>query len=316
MKNISLKAISLVIAIILWFTVTSKDYRYGDFNIPLELRGLPDNLVLTRATYQERDVNNVTVRVRASEAIIRTMGERAMFLSLDISHLDEGQHLVHLNDEMVMGRPPGTEITEIFPSVLELEVEPLLILPAVRVRPEILGKPADNFDISEIRCMPSTVRVSGPKSLVEKLEMISTPQLNVDGLSQTVIERSLLLVPPHPLVKLAPETVSLRIRIGEKEISRSFQQIPVEVHNEKFVTLINPKAVDVWVQGPFSQLEKIDKKNIRVFIKPNGKEPQGQNVRIEPQLQIIPPDSFPQVRLERFSQNYVDVVVTNRKVQE
>ncbi|MFH1070101.1 MAG: CdaR family protein [Candidatus Glassbacteria bacterium] len=316
MKNLSLKLISLVIAVILWFTVTSKDYRYGDFNIPLELRGLPGNLILIRASFEDHEVNNVTVRTRASEAIIRSMGERAMFLSVDISHLDEGRHMLQLSESMVLGRPPGVEITEIFPRVLELEIEPLLIQPAVRVRPEILGKPAGNFDVVEILCVPPTVRVSGPKKIVEKIETLSTPQINVDGMTATVIERSLVLVSPHPLVKLMPESVNLRIRIGEREISRNFERMPVEVRKEKYVTQINPRTLDAWVQGPHSQIEKIARKNIRVFVTLNDLEPSRKNIRLEPQLEISPSDSFPQVRLERFSQNYVDALVTNHKAQD
>ena len=49
LENLPLKLISVVIAIFLWFMVTGKDYRVGDFNIPIELMGLPENLILTRA---------------------------------------------------------------------------------------------------------------------------------------------------------------------------------------------------------------------------------------------------------------------------
>lgn len=314
LKNLPLKLISLLIAIFLWFMVTGKDYRYGDFNIPIEPNGLLENLILTRAASEDSDVKNATVRVRATETVIRTLDERSMFLQMDISKFGEGHHLMQLSGDMVMGRPPGAEITEITPRVLELDIENLLIKPIVVVNPEILGKPADNFDIWQINCDPPSVRVQGPKSVVEKIEKISTPQINVDGMSQSTIERSLLLVPPHPLVSLFPEVVNLRIRIGEKFITKSFRNIPVEIIGAEYLLRINPKSLSTTATGPISQIEKLSKENVRVFIGLTGDEPREEDIRIEPQFECVPADSFPDVRLERFSQSYIDVFISNQKI--
>jgi len=237
------------------------------------------------------------------------------FLQINISHLDEGHHLVQLNDEMVMGKPPGVEITEITPRVLELDIEELLIKPVV-VNAEILGKPADNYDIWQITCDPSSVRVQGPKSAVEKIDKISTPQINVDGIAQSTIERSLLLVPPHPMASLSPEVVNLRIQIGEKFITRSFRNIPVEIVGAQYVLRINPKTLSVTVTGPISQIENLSKENMRPFIELTGDEQRLEDIKIDPQFECVPADSFPEVRLERFSQSYIDIFITNNKIKQ
>ena len=309
LKNLPLKLISLVIAIFLWFMVTGKDYRVGDFNIPIELMGLPENLILTRAASEDSEVKNAIVRIRATETVIMTLDERSMFLQMDISNLGMGHHLMQLSGDMVMGRPPGAEITEITPRVLELDIEDLLIKPIVVVNPEILGKPADNYDIWQINCTPPSVRVQGPKSVVEKIEKISTPQINVDGMSQSTLERSLLLVPPHPLVSLFPEVVSLRIRIGEKLITKNFRSIPVEIVGVDYLPRINPKSLSTTVTGPISQIENLSKENVRVLIELTGDEPQQEDIRLVPQFECVPADAFPDVRLERFSQSYIDVFI-------
>ena len=309
LENLSLKLISVVIAIFLWFMVTGKDYRVGDFNIPIELMGLPENLILTRAASEDSEIKNAIVRIRATETVIITLDERSMFLQMDISNLGMGHHLMQLSGDMVMGRPPGAEITEITPGVLELDIEDLLIKPVVVVKPEILGKPADNYDIWQINCTPPSVRVQGPKSVVEKIEKISTPQINVDGMSQSTLERSLLLVPPHPLVSLFPKVVNLRIRIGEKLITKNLRNIPVEIVGVDYLPRINPKSLSTTVTGPISQIENLSKENVRVFIELTGDEPRQEDIRLEPQFECVPADSFPDVQLERFSQSYIDVFI-------
>ncbi len=314
-RNLSLKLISLLIAVFLWFTVTSKEYRYGDFNIPLELHGLPDNLVVTGTRFDKQEVNNVTVRVRASETLIRSLGERSMFLRVDLTGMGVGSHPVQLGDKMVMGRPPGAEITEIFPRVIEIAIEQLLTRPNVVVSAEILGKPAENYDITSIRSDPPIVRVSGPKSVVEHIDKISTQQVNIDGMRATILDRLVHLVPPHPVADVFPETVNLRIRIEEKSISRKFERMEMQIRGTKFQTRINPVQLDVWVQGPISQIRRLERNNLIAFVQLDGNELKGRNIRLEPMVQVTPPDSFPAVRLERFSQSYVDVMVTSKRLE-
>jgi len=315
-KNLDLKLISLVVATILWVMVTGKDYRYGDFNIPIELKGLPENLVITRAGVEDKEIKNATVRIRASETIIRTLDERSMFLRVDISNLGAGHHPVPLTEDMVTGRPPGAEITDIFPSVLELDIEEMLILPLVEVNPEILGKPADNYDISRIICTPSRVSVRGPKSIVQQIEKISTPPVNVEGLAETVLQRTLRLIPPHPQVSVNPEAVDLRIEISEKVISKSFRKIPVEIRGARYVTQINPRTLGVWVKGPISEINKLAAENIKVFVTLTGDEPRLKNISLNPQSEFVPADSFPNVQVKRFSQSYVDLFLTNKRIKQ
>ncbi len=314
-RNLSLKLISLLIAVFLWFTVTSKEYRYGDFNIPLELHGVPENLVVTSTSFDKQEVNNVTARVRASEALIQSLGERSMFLRLDITGMGVGSHTVQLSDEMVMGRPPGAEITEIFPRVIEIGIEQLMIRPDVVVNAEILGKPADNYDITSIRSDPPIVRVSGPKSVVESIDKVRTQQVNIDGMRAATLDRQVRLVPPHPSVTIFPETVALRIRIEEKSISRKFERMEIQVRGTQYQTRVNPVQLDLWVQGPISQIRKLDREQLTAFVQLAGNEPQGQNIRFDPLVEVNPSGSFPDVRLERFSQSYVDVMVTSKRLE-
>ena len=314
-RNLSLKLISLFIAVFLWFTVTSKEYRYGDFNIPLELYGVPDNLVVTSTSFDKQEINNATVRVRASEALIRSLGERSMFLQVDITGMGVGTHPVQLKEAMVMGRPPGAEITEIFPRVIEIEIEQLLIRPDVVVNAEILGKPAENYDITSIRSDPPIVRISGPKSVVENIDKIRTQQVNIDGMRSATLDRQVRLLPPNPVVTIMPETVTLRIRIEEKSISRKFDNVSVEVRGAGYQSMVNPSRVDLWVQGPISQIRAVKLKNLTAYVQLNGDEPRGQNLRIDPVLEVSPQDSFPDIRLERFSQSYVDVMVTAKRLR-
>ncbi len=311
--NLELKLISLAIATILWIMVTGKDYRYGDFSIPIEFRGLSEDLIISALGPENQEVNNVTVRVRASETVIRTIDERSMFLRVNLENLGVGQHLIQLDEEMVTGRPPGVEVTDIFPRTLEVEIEQLMLRSFVPVNPEILGKPADGFELSQIITNPPSVSLQGPKSLVSRIEKVSTRPVNVDGFTEINLRRSVSLVTPHPRVTIIPDDVTLRIQISEKRVTRHFENVPVEVRGAKANFRLNPQALGVWVQGPISQVERLSRRNIGLFVTLGGNEPSRENLRLDPQVQLVPPDSFPNVRLERLSQGYVDIFLTPRR---
>ena len=142
--------------------------------------------------------------------------------------------------------------------------------------------------------------------------MIRTQQVNVDGMQEMSLDRQVRLVPPHPQIKLLPESVNLRIRVDEKSVSRKFENVEVKVRGAKFQTTINPTRLDVWVQGPLSQINQIRARDLAAYVSLTGNETQGNNLKLDPQLEIVSSDSFPGVRLERFSQSYVDVLVSSR----
>lgn len=317
LKDIELKLISLAIATFLWVMVTGKEYRVGDFTIPVETTGLSDNLTITRiSSLDNADVKNVVVRVRATEPIIRTLDEKSMYLRVNVSHIEVGMHPLQLNEDMVSGRPAGAEITDIFPRVLEMTVEERVTRPFIVVNPEILGKPAEGFEVFQVTCTPPTVSARGPRSLVENIEKVSTPPVIIDDriAERTAIRREFDLVSPDPLVILTPRRVTLRVDIREKIITRHFQNVTVEIRGARYETRMNPRTIGVWVQGPISQMQSLTGKSLSVHIQLTGEEEQGKNLRLTPQFEAVPRESFPDVSLERFSQSYVDVYITNQRL--
>jgi len=317
-KDFKLKLISLGIATFLWAMVTGKEYRFGDFTIPVEITGLSEDLIITRVNGLDgTEIKNVTVRVRATETMIRTIDEKSMYLRVESPHMTIGTHPVQLSEDMVTGKPAGAQITDITPRVIELNVEQNVTRTFVVVNPEILGKPAEGYEVFQVACVPPAVTIRGPKSAVEKTEKISTPPVLIDDsmTGRNTIRREFNLVPPDPLITVIPERVTLRIEIREKVITRSFQDLTVEARGGEYETRLNPHALTVFVQGPLSQMQALKRGNLSAFVQLNGTEQHGRNLRLAPLLDIAPRDSFPDVTLDRFSQGYIDTYITSRKIK-
>ena len=312
LNNLGLKILALVIASILWAIVSGKEYRYGDFNIPVALIGLPDNLVISSFLPDDNEIKNATVRIRANETVIRNIDERTMYLSVDLEGYGSGVHKIILTQDMVKGRPPGAEITDITPADIEIEIEEKIYRSNVPAYPSLLGTPADGFDIYDSYCMPRTVSLEGPKTKVEAIEKINTSPVRIEGLRQPMLQRDLTLVSPDRRVSIIPDRVDLRVIIGEKIISRTLENIAVNIP-AGYKGRINPPSLGVTVRGPMSQVNKLEKENLDVqILVPDGSS-FNRNIRIDNiQLRVAPPDSFPDVTLERFSQGFIDIWLTGR----
>ena len=69
-ENLPLKIFSVVIALVWWAVVRGEDARVKDFVVPLDYVDLPETL-----EQSGRIVDVVTVRLRASDAILRNRSE-------------------------------------------------------------------------------------------------------------------------------------------------------------------------------------------------------------------------------------------------
>ena len=315
LQNMDLKLISLAIAAILWVMVTGKEYRYGDFNIPIEVTGLPERMIIAGRGPDADEVKNSTVRIRATETVIKNLDERMMFLEADLSGIDVGHQTISLTSDMVRGKPPGAEITDISPSVLEVDIELKILRTNVPVIPSLLGKPKEGYDIYDSYCIPPTVSIQGPESVVEKIEKVATAPVRIEGLTSSLVQPDLAIVSPGRRVSMSHQTVELRVEIGEKIISKDFSNIPVVTKGTRYEAKINPKTLRVRVKGPVSQINKLTRNNIKVVLVLNGDEPLQKNLRVDnPQLECVPRDSFPDVEPERFSQGFVDLWLTNNLI--
>ena len=315
LKNIDLKLIALAIATILWVMVTGKEYRYVEFNIPIVLTGLPERLVIAGYGTDDNEVKNSVLRIRASETVIKNLDQRTMFLQVDLSKVDEGHHTISLTEDMVQGKTPGAEITDISPNVLEVDFELKAVRTGVPILPSLLGKPQEGYDIYDSYCIPRTVSIQGPKSLVEKIDKITTAPVRIEGLKSTLVQNDLAIVSPKRWVSINPQTVELRVEIGEKIILKNFGNIPVLVKGTRYEAKINPRVLRVRVKGPVSQINKLTRDNLQVVLRLSGNEPLQKNMRLDnPQLECVPPDSFPDVKLEHLSQGFVDLWLSGKVI--
>jgi YbbR domain-containing protein len=115
-NNLSLKLLSLLLAVALWVLATGAKDSEQDISIPLVIRNLP-------AGFSVASPLPGTVNVTVSGPKIRLLGLRSeeMSLSLDLSNLHEGT-VTFSGMEKRLRIPPGIIVMRLYPSVIDVKL--------------------------------------------------------------------------------------------------------------------------------------------------------------------------------------------------
>jgi YbbR domain-containing protein len=205
LRTWGLRLLALGIALVIWFSV-SLDER----------RRLSEKVVEASLSYNRPrglvildPVATVEVRVRGTERAVRELNPFMVDVEVDLTAASEGPVTVNLGPDDVR-TPGGLEVISIRPNVLRLELDSE-ISQRVPVEAVVVGEPAGGALAGDPEVLPNQVLVSGPESLLVRLQSLKTAPISLDGHALT-FEVNVPVVPPDPLVQVVqPSRVSVRI---------------------------------------------------------------------------------------------------------
>jgi YbbR domain-containing protein len=244
--NPGLKAISLLLAFFLWFSINvSERDAERVLELPVVIRKLPPDLIVTNAPDRA-----VTATVRGPRTILDGVDEQRGRIALDLSAAAAGEMRIELSPEMIRpDLPRRLKLLRLEPQRLKVQVERLMRR-RLPVRPELAGAPALGYMTAESSVRPAEVEVAGPKSKVEDLKEIRTEPIDMQGLEHG-LQRNVLLAWAGDLVSFTPDHVLVSVSVEEVSVSREIKDVPVAVINARGRDVVlDPPTADVTLSGP------------------------------------------------------------------
>jgi diadenylate cyclase len=200
-----LRLLALGIAFSLWFSVSFEDRE-----------ALSERLVEASVSYNRPrgfvildPVPSVNVRLRGSSKAIRRLNPYQVDVQVELTQTQPGTVTVNLGPENVLA-PEGLDVVSLEPNVIrvELEREVTQRLPAV---PKIIGEPAAGAIVDEPEVFPNQVLVTGPESLLARIQSLSTRPIRLDGHALT-FDETVAVVSPDPLIQIVqPSKVTVTV---------------------------------------------------------------------------------------------------------
>lgn len=200
-RNVGSKLIALAIALLVWFVLSAqRRERISErtYRIPLSVVNIPAQTLIASPLPAAVDV-----RVRGPFTALRQTDPEKLEAVVDLTDAPKGERIFRLAPEDI-NVPPEVEVIAIAPSELRIVLDSTAqkTLPIV---PNVTGKPAPGYEVTDIVVEPRVANVYGPATALERLANVTTDPISID-------QRAANFSVPATVLADAP---GIRIRQGQ-----------------------------------------------------------------------------------------------------
>jgi YbbR domain-containing protein len=279
-QNLSLKAASLLIALLLAYGV----HRAGNASVvsllvPIEIKNAPEEKVLVKPTKRA-----VQVTLKGPSFLIGPVASSPPPLQAKLpDNADDKVAVTFTADDLSL--PRSVEVVSIEPAQMEFTFEPIERRD-VKIEVPRLGQLPTGLVLEGIEVTPKNVTVKGARSEVRQLKVLETEPVNLSEISGPT-DLSLGLRSSNSSLTLSAKSVMARVTVGQVPSQRQFSERPLEVRMAqgagKFV--VNPSVVTVTVSGPPDAIVKLNGGDVIPFIRV-AELPEEESVKIKVQVDL------------------------------
>lgn len=165
-NNFPVKVISLLVAALSWMILISAQSRAGYFpgKVPITYTNLPVNMISVS------DTDSVRIKIIANPETWSKLTLNNFTAKVNLENLNEGTHSLPID---VTSNNDGVRIVEENPPTVLVTIEEAKTK-SVPVIVKTLGQPKSGFDVISATSLPEEANVTGPASIVDKLDSVIT----------------------------------------------------------------------------------------------------------------------------------------------
>jgi len=255
LEDWAMKLIALAITLGLWLGVTVFTKQgSARLTVPLSVR-TSDNSILTNSA-----VKDVTIRVSGDDQRIRDLSPSDIRILLDLANVEPGEKIITITPQTVSHNlPSGVRLEDIQPRGVPVKLE-AAEQKDVPVEANVDGTPAKGFEVYSQFTAPQRVRVRGPASYIQTLDVLPTEKIDVTGKSSDFVVNQVPVKVSNENMTLSDTVVDVTIHIGERRIQKSF---PAAVSGSP------TKKATVTLYGSPTILTGVKPENLKVEIQRN-----------------------------------------------
>ncbi len=169
--NFSWKVLSLFVAFGLWFMVMSSNSIEITKEVVLEIDTPPGLVVANEIP------DRVSFRLSGSKFFLRTVANSMDSIHVDLSKAKAGPTYYRIERES-LHLPIGVKVLSISPSTVNPILEPML-RKTVPVVINTKNHVPTGYRLLSLQAKPQNVRIKGPRNVVEKMNSIKAPEIDL-----------------------------------------------------------------------------------------------------------------------------------------
>lgn len=209
-ESLALKAVSLLLALILWITVLGFKKEELKKNIKLEPLLPPGMMIVNKLP------SYIQFSVSGPRVLLKNVEKKDVPIRPDLRHTRDNTVVLTVSEDLIGDLPNGVRVTSFFPPQIVIRLEEVTES-YVTVKPTLRGQIADGEEISMVKAWPGKVAVAGPRSLLAQLEAVGTESIDVTGLSGTKEAVATVEVDAEQGFRLSRDQV-VKVKITTKKV--------------------------------------------------------------------------------------------------
>jgi YbbR domain-containing protein len=209
-RNAGWKLFSLLVSLLLWFAF-ARDPEVGAFvAVPVEYRGMPDELEISSEL-----VESVSVDLRGPSEKIANFSAAKSAVVLDFSGIHKPGEQTFQIDERNISVPSGMRLERAIPAQIRLQFEQRTQL-AVPVQVRFSGAAPKGYQLEHYNVAPEELTVVGPESRVKKIEYAVTDPVDLSSVvSESEFHVNAFVGDPHVRFE-KPVKISVKVYMESK----------------------------------------------------------------------------------------------------
>ena len=276
-NNIGFKAISLLLALLLWLQVAGQQTVQRTLSLPVEFVNMAPEMEISND--YERQVD-VVLRSRRGTS---NFEDGSLTVKIDLRGAIPGtEKSFPLSEDNISDRPPGLEVVSITPSRIRLLLENT-VRKSIEVVPELVGEPAEGFQVTKV--LAPRVTIIGPQSRVQEVSEAKTEPIGITGASSTLV-RNVSVDIDDLALRMEPASVDIIITIEEERREVQVRRIPIEVVPEDVEATLMTRRVEIVGTVPISFTGELTTQDFQASVNVQALEPRQESYELVPQITI------------------------------
>jgi YbbR domain-containing protein len=180
LENIGMKISAVILAVILWFFVTSRGQSEVSMEIPVGYKNIPAGLESVK-----QSVKSISVNIKGQERLLRNLKSANVRVYIDLNKAKKGRGTYYISKNDVI-LPRTMTVIGINPSSVEIVLEET-ITKTVPVKPVIVGSPKKGFIVGSVEVTPMDVTIEGVKAEVNMTKILMTEPVDISDIDKSSV---------------------------------------------------------------------------------------------------------------------------------
>lgn len=261
-RDLGLKIAAVLLAVFLWFNVSEQKEIEVVVEMPLRYINMPSGL-----TFASEPPASVKARIKGKGKFLRwRLKDIAAVIDLSPATIGAVTHIVSPG-EVTIPKNYQVEVLEIIdPKAVRIDLD-RSATKEVPVELNLIGQiPDDRKMIGKPLAIPNTIRLTGPKRLVDDLRSLKTEPVELGHLGRKGKISVLLDLPNRSLLTCNVDEIEVVARI-EPRRSLEIPSVPIMlISRPGLKSKVSPDSLDIIISGGQTQVDSLAPERLALLI--------------------------------------------------